>query len=119
MGIKKLTSRRAVSPSARSKSAKIIQHVASSVDPEAIYLIGSFQSGVVHDDSDLDLVVLINGPLNRQALALKVHPTRPHKDIPLDLHFVTVADWKKSSDVGGICFEAKHHVSSVYERSAQ
>ena len=117
MGISKLTTRRKMSSRLRKKVEDIIDHVQATLDPEALYLIGSMADGEHHQDSDLDLVVVMVGAINRQKSAIKVHPTRPHKEVPLDLHLVSKKEWEEFSTCGGVCFEARQNGRLVYQKA--
>lgn len=79
-------------------------------------MIGSMMRGSVHANSDLDLVVVVKDPLNRQEISLDVLPNRPHKDVPLDLHLVGQKEFLEFKDIGGICFEGAKHGKLVFQR---
>ena len=57
MSITALTSRRPISKALEKKAAAIVRHFVETVLLRAIHLIGSMHGGIVHQDSDLDLVV--------------------------------------------------------------
>lgn len=108
MSILALTTRKRVSKTLLKKVDGIVAHVANVAEPTKIYLIGSVLSGWIHRDSDVDLVAVFAKPFDRQKMALKIHPGRPHKDVALDLHCVTAEEFARTKDIGGICFEASH-----------
>jgi hypothetical protein len=80
-------------------------------------LVGSTKSGTIHCDSDLDLVAVL--PIERleKNISSKVLPSRPHKEIPLDLHIFSVKEFDAKKDVGGLCFEAFNFGALKYRSS--
>jgi predicted nucleotidyltransferase len=116
MGLSALTTRKPVSRSLAKKNKAIIEHIITAASPDQVYLIGSMLRGEIHANSDLDLVVVLNAPFSRQELLLRVLPTRPHFDVPVDLHIVSQEDFDRLKDQGGICFEAAHHGRLIFSR---
>jgi hypothetical protein len=114
MSITALTSRSSVTKTLSKKVRAIIDHVITVAMPLEIYMIGSMMEGSIHRYSDLDLVVVIKGSFKRQDLSLKILPTRPHMDVPLDLHLVSQKEFLEFKDLGGICFEGNHHGKLIY-----
>lgn len=114
MGISQLVSREKVSKRLREKIDRIVAHVAIILQPDAIYIFGSMYNGEVHADSDLDLLAVMDHSSPRQNLATKVLASRPHKDVPLDLHIVSAKNFEEMKGVGGLCFEAHNYGKVVY-----
>jgi Polymerase beta, Nucleotidyltransferase len=118
VSISTLTTQRKVSKGLQIKLDAILKHIVKILNPEIVFLIGSMQRGIIHDNSDLDLVVLINGSYHRKNLLLDVLPSRPHKDIPLDLHVYDRNQFDEMKTVGGLCFEAYNHGRIVYAKES-
>lgn len=117
MSFRTLITKRKITKSLQRKADAIVKHVILQVNPLAVYLVGSFLTGTVHANSDLDLVVVVPSPLKRESLALLVHPSRPHKDVPVDIHFVDEARFHEFMNVGGISFTAKQHGKLLFQRN--
>lgn len=118
MSITAFTTRRPVSKSLKEKIKVIVKHVIEKLDPEEIYLIGSMQRGFSHANSDIDLVTVVAGNCKREEIALKVLPSRPYMEIPLDLHVFDSHQFDKMKNIGGLCFEAVNHGELLFSKRA-
>ena len=116
MSISTLTTQRKVSKSLRAKIDGILNHVVKVLSPDFVFLIGSMQRGVIHDHSDLDLVVIYSANETRSSQMMKVLPSRPYKDVPLDLHIFNRVYYEDMKNIGGVCFEAFHHGTVAYSK---
>ena len=118
MSISTLTTQRKVPKGLQKKIDAILKHIVEILNPEIVFLIGSMHHGTIHDNSDLDLVAVINGYYPRKNILLDVLPSRPHKDIPLDLHIYDRNQFEEMKTIGGLCFEAYNHGRKIYTGGA-
>ena len=116
MSITALTTQKKVNRTLLRKIEDIVNHIAKSIEPSAIYLIGSVHRGLVHNNSDVDLIAII--PRARSLTdTSKVLPTRPHMEIPLDLHIFSSHEFESKKEIGGLCFEAYNNGTLKYRSS--
>jgi hypothetical protein len=116
VSISTLTTQRKVSKGLRTKIDGILNHIVKVLSPDIVFLIGSMQRGVIHEHSDLDLVVIASTSETRSSQMMKVLPSRPHKEIPLDLHIFDRDQFEDMKNIGGLCFEAFHHGTVAYSK---
>ena len=79
---------------------KIVARLKDSINPEAIYLFGSYASGQAKEDSDIDLLIVIPD-LNQERHDVVLKGRRSLRDIifPIDLIVSTQAEMQKWADV--------------------
>lgn len=64
---------------------EVVRRIVSAVDPEQIILFGSYAYGKPHEDSDLDLLVIMASPLPRYKRAVPVYRALAGLFIPKDV----------------------------------
>lgn len=97
-----------------------VQRLVAALDPEAIYLYGSHAYGVPHEDSDVDLLVVIGeSPHPPQRRAMAAYRALRGLFLPAEIKVVTRdelrhrAQWQTS--VERVALEKGHR---LYERPA-
>lgn len=67
----------------------------SAPEAESVLLFGSRARGDAHEDSDVDLVVLVPDGCDRRALALRARRSLWGLGLAFDLLVLTQADWQR------------------------
>lgn len=73
---------------------KIIRQIAKRYQPKSMILFGSLARGVIHENSDIDLCIVIDTASKRKLVAdmyLNVE-----SDIPFDLIIYTQEEWERN-----------------------
>lgn len=88
-------------------------------NPLSIYLFGSFAWGVPHEDSDLDLLVVIDGYNNtRLKMLAEGHLALACLDLPKDILLYTKEEFEARSQMEKtLCYKIKHKGIEIYARS--
>lgn len=74
-----------------------------------IVLFGSAADGTFHFGSDIDLLLIFETAQDLSESRQKLRAIGSlHRSIPIDLIFVSRAEFLKKQDIGGVCFIAKH-----------
>jgi len=91
------------------------ERIASAMNPEKIYLFGSYAENRATDDSDVDLVVVMESELtpHRRNVALK--RLFPRRSFSLDAFVYTPLEFARYKDIPGtIVYNATHHGKLLY-----
>jgi predicted nucleotidyltransferase len=83
--------------------AEIARRIVEKLDPEKIVLFGSYAYGEPHQDSDIDLLVVVDSPLSEKELYLAVCRNLRPRPFPIDI-IVKTPDEIKSALVKGDFF---------------
>jgi len=78
---------------------QVIQRIAKAVRPERIILFGSRARGESRNDSDIDLVIVYQGPRSKREIQLEIHRLFPHPDFSLDVFALTVEELEKGKKI--------------------
>ena len=70
---------------------RVVRRIAEAIHPRQIILFGSRAQGAGRYDSDLDLVIIYDGPIPKRDLKHRVHELFEHPDFSMDL-FVLKSD---------------------------
>jgi len=68
--------------------------------PQRIVLFGSAAKGIMTRDSDLDMLVIMRGPVHRRHLAQKIQRNLHGVELPVDVVVVTEDDVQNSLNGG-------------------
>jgi len=85
--------------------------------PERVILFGSYARNRATRDSDLDLLVVTDQPINREEQGRRIRAL--FRDIPLSVQVITIArqEFEETQDViGGIAYPAAKYGSVIYEK---
>ncbi len=99
--------------------SEIVARLRDALQPERIHLFGSQAYGEPHEASDVDLMVVLPGPVPRTSECYgKGHASLRGLHVPVELHFVSAAgfEWRKAA-TGSLEREVAERGRVVYERS--
>jgi predicted nucleotidyltransferase len=87
-------------------------------DPLNIYLFGSFAWGTPHEESDLDLLIVVSkSSKNSYERAVKGYHALRKMTIPKDILVLTKREFdERSNDVTTLCYKAKHEGKLLYAK---
>jgi len=95
---------------------EIIRRVFEVVLPRRIVLFGSAVRGQMGPDSDLDLLVIVRGPIHRRTLAQEIYRNLHGIPLPVDVVVATEQDIERYGDkVGTILRPALREGEVIYE----
>ncbi|MBM4464879.1 MAG: nucleotidyltransferase domain-containing protein [Chloroflexi bacterium] len=95
---------------------EIMRRVFEVVLPRRIVLFGSAVRGQMGPDSDLDLLVIVRGPVHRRALAQEIYRNLHGIPLPVDVVVATEQDIERYGDkVGTILRPALREGEVIYE----
>ncbi len=95
---------------------EVIQRVFRVVHPRRIVLFGSAVRGQMGPDSDLDLLVIVRGPVHRRSLAQEIYRNLHGIPLPVDVVVATEQDIEQYGDkVGTILRPALREGEIIYE----
>lgn len=89
-------------------------------NPLAIYLFGSYAWGSPHEDSDLDLLVIVEGyDSTRYEMLVEGHKALVCLELPKDLLVYSRDEFeKKSESATTLCHKVKSKGIKIYARAA-
>lgn len=85
----------------RTVLADVTRRIVETANPQRIVLFGSAVKGKMDQDSDLDLLVIIRGPVHRRQLAQKIYRNLHGVSLPVDIIVATEDDIADSSMKSG------------------
>ena len=101
----------------KEKINQIKNVIVKNIDPEKIYLFGSYADNTAKEHSDIDLVVIINSDLNPHQRNMSIRRLFPKRDFSLDVFAYTPEEEKKYKDVKStILYSAAKKGIVLYER---
>ena len=77
----------------------IAQRIADAIHPESIILFGSQGTGQAGPESDVDLLLIYNGPLSKRDVKLAVRRLFPRPEFSLDLFVLTPEEYERQRSV--------------------
>jgi predicted nucleotidyltransferase len=104
------------SPSAATLD-EIKRRIVATAQPEKIILFGSNVGGQSNPDSDVDMLVIVRGPVHRRALAQEIYRSLHGILIPVDVVVATEQDVQQhGQEIGSILRPALREGKVIYER---
>ena len=98
---------------------RIVERVVSVAQPERILLFGSAAREEMGPDSDVDLLVIVEGPVHRRGLAQEIYRHLHGIPLPVDVVVATQDDVARYGEkVGTILRPAMREGRAIYERPA-
>ena len=95
---------------------EVTRRIIASVKPQRILLFGSAIRGGLTADSDLDVLVIMRGPVHRRHLAQKIYRDLHGVGAPVDVVVVTEDDVAHySNQPGSILKPAIHEGQVLYD----
>jgi uncharacterized protein len=100
-------------------SSRDIEHlrdlVAETLHPEKIFLFGSYAEGMATEDSDIDLVVVMESELSPHKRNIALKRLFPRRTFSLDAFVYTPQEFSKYKDIPGtIVYNATHFGTLIY-----
>jgi predicted nucleotidyltransferase len=84
--------------------------ITQAMHPEKIYLFGSYADGKATDDSDVDLVVVMDSELSPHKRNVALKRLFPRRSFSLDAFVYTPQEFARYRDIPGtIVYNATHH----------
>jgi uncharacterized protein len=73
----------------------LVRKIASGVDPDKIYLFGSYATGEANEDSDLDFLIIKDSPEPRYKRSMEIQRLLIGTKIPADIVVYTNDEFEK------------------------
>jgi predicted nucleotidyltransferase len=84
--------------------------ITQAMQPEKIYLFGSYADGKANDESDVDLLVVMQSELTPHQRNVAVKRLFPRRSFSLDAFVYTPQEFARYRDIPGtIVYNATHH----------
>jgi predicted nucleotidyltransferase len=95
---------------------QVVQRIAEITHPQRIVLFGSAARDQAGPNSDLDLLVIVRGPVHRRALAQEITRNLHGIPLPVDIVVATEQDIERYGDkVGTILRPALREGQVIYD----
>jgi predicted nucleotidyltransferase len=95
---------------------EIITRVVQIAHPQRLILFGSAARSEMGPDSDVDLLVVVQGPVHRRDLAGKIYHNLHGVPVPVDVVVVTENDIREFGDkIGTVLYPALKEGVIIYE----
>lgn len=95
---------------------EIVRRVLSVTRPERIILFGSAVVGTMTRDSDIDLLVVENGPADRRRESVRIGDALRGLGFPFDVIVMTSKRFEETKGIiGGIAYPANKYGRVIYE----
>ena len=95
---------------------EIVRRVLSVAKPDKIILFGSAATDEMTRDSDIDLLIVETGPIDRREEYVRIRRALRGMGYPFDILFIST-DWFEASKnvIGGIAHPANKYGKVIYE----
>ena len=114
------TLKKAVSPQWTAVLDEVTRRIVATVNPQRILLFGSAARGIFTPNSDLDILVIVRGPVSWRTLTQKIYRNLHGILTPVDIVVVTEEDIEEHGQaIGSILRPALREGKVIYERSQQ
>lgn len=91
--------------------------IVNAISPEKIILFGSYAAGNPEKDSDIDILIIQDSPLNQHQRNMKIRRLFPHRNFSLDVFVFTREEEKQFKDIKGTILNTAFTRGNVlYER---
>ena len=96
---------------------EITRRIVATAQPQRILLFGSVARGQPNADSDLDMLVIVRGPVHRRALAQEIYKNLHGILTPVDVVVATEQDIQQHGQaIGSILRPALREGQVIYDR---
>jgi len=68
---------------------RVVQRIADAVHPQQIFLFGSRAGRKSRPESDIDLLLIYDGPLSKREVKLRIHKLFREDYVPMDVFVLT------------------------------
>lgn len=104
---------------AQEEIGRLVKRIVEQFKPQKIILFGSYATGTVGPDSDVDLLVIMPVKGSKRRTAIEIDLALADRRLPLDLIVATPEEVERNRDViGTIIHPALREGKVVYERAA-
>jgi predicted nucleotidyltransferase len=93
--------------------------IRATCNPDRIILFGSAARREMTDMSDLDVIVLFANQDELELARRNYFGQRSPMDYPVDILFMTTADYMHRAGIGGVCFIAETEGRVLYQSEGQ
>lgn len=101
----------------KEKADKAVDEIKKAVDPDEIYLFGSYVSGQVKENSDLDICIIKDNVKDKHQLLLKAKKGLMNIGMPIDILLFNKEGFAKRQNIwGSVQYEIFHKGRKVYGR---
>ncbi|MFZ5821558.1 MAG: nucleotidyltransferase domain-containing protein [Chloroflexota bacterium] len=90
-----------LSPKLAKIAAEVMRRILEASQPQRVLLFGSSVRGEFTQDSDLDVLVIVRGPVHRRQLAQKINRNLHGVGVPVDIVVATEEDVAQYGDKPG------------------
>ena len=119
MSLKHLT-KKALDPLVSEKLIlSLCDYIIATCTPHRIILFGSAARQEMTDMSDLDVIVLLANQADLKLARSNYFGQRLPIDWPVDILFMTTADYMSRATIGGVCFIAETEGRVLYQSEVQ
>lgn len=87
---------------ANAEVARVVDIIASTILPLEVYVFGSAARGELTDQSDLDILIIMESESEIKAARKAIAKIRPFSELPLDLVWMSQATFFKKASIGGL-----------------
>ena len=95
----------------------IVHRIVSGYAPEKVILFGSYAHGEPDEDSDLDLLVVMDTQLPPLERYVRIRQAIDPHDLPVDIFVLTSQEFEETRDViGGIAYAPAKYGRVLYEK---
>jgi predicted nucleotidyltransferase len=106
-----------LSPEVARIAEEVIRRILETVQPQRVLLFGSSARGEFTKDSDLDVLVIMRGPVHRRALAQEIYRHLHGILTPVDIVVATEQDVQEHGQaIGSILRPALREGQVIYDR---
>jgi len=98
------------------EARQMADRIVASVNPIMVVCFGSVATGSTTDQSDIDLLIVLDDLDNIMEARRKFLPFRKDYSVPLDLIWMNVSDYNRKKNIGGIAMIAHEDGIILYEK---
>ena len=98
------------------EAISIAQKIVSQTDPQKVICFGSIASGLTTDQSDIDLLIVLENHTDIMEARRKFLPVRKGYKTPLDLVWMNSEDFERKKEIGGIAMIAHEDGIVLYKK---
>jgi predicted nucleotidyltransferase len=114
-----MTAPRTVSTDVDSAIQEMVRRLVARFHPERIILFGSHARGEAGPDSDVDLLVVLSGPLSKKEQTIEVRLALRGVGVAKDVFLATPEEVEAHKDLPGtLVYPAMREGKVLYERAA-
>ena len=101
----------------KEKADKAVDEIKKAIDPDEIYLFGSYVSGQTKENSDLDICIIKDDVKDKHQLLLKAKRGLINIGMPIDMLLFSKEAFVRRQNVwGSVQYEIFHKGRKVYGR---